>query len=215
MTVKAIIFDMDGVLVDSEPVKAKVWQKVFKKYNVKNANKFFKDRIGNPGLLITEELIKLHNLRKSPSEILDEIHQDYIEYIKKYPPVPIKNSIEFLKSIDRNRYLIGLASSEYMATIVQQLHSVEICDYFDNVFSGKEDVARDKPNPDIYIMVAKKLGLLPSECIAVEDSEVGVLSAKSAGMKVIGFKSPNSGKQDLSGADHVYRNLTLIDLDNI
>ena len=85
----------------------------------------------------------------------------------------------------------------------------ELEDYFSCILSG-EEVENGKPAPDIYVETAKKLGIVPEECIVIEDSKNGVMAAKEAGMKCIGFKNINSGEQDLSKADYIVNSIVEI-----
>lgn len=86
--------------------------------------------------------------------------------------------------------------------------------WFD-VLVTADDITRSKPDPEIYLKAAQLLGVDPGSCVAIEDAELGMQSAKSAGMRVIAFLNPNSGKQDTSKADFVVSSIRDIDLDKL
>ena len=105
---------------------------------------------------------------------------------------------------------MAIASSSSPELIREVIRRLGIAKYFRELVSGDE-VARPKPNPDVYLTAAKKIGADPSECVVLEDSHNGVLAAKSAGMFCIGFRSPHSGNQDLSTADIIVNSIRDID----
>ena len=94
------------------------------------------------------------------------------------------------------------------------LSRMNIDKYFDSVTSG-EDVEHGKPAPDVFLLAAERLGVLPEECTVVEDSGLGVIAAKSAGMRAVGYNNPTSGKQDLSPADIIVYDFSKIDINSI
>jgi beta-phosphoglucomutase-like phosphatase (HAD superfamily) len=91
------------------------------------------------------------------------------------------------------------------------LRRLEIRHLFDSVI-GAEDITHSKPNPEILLMCAKRLNANPVECLVVEDAKLGVEAAKTAGMKCLGYRNPDSGKQDLSKADFVADDFSKLDI---
>lgn len=106
---------------------------------------------------------------------------------------------------------MALASSNNRKTVDLIVEKFNLDKYLSVIMSG-EDVKEGKPNPEIFIKTAEKLGLSPTDCIVIEDAENGVLAAKSAEMKCIGLKNPGSGNQDLSKADLVVNSFQELDL---
>jgi beta-phosphoglucomutase-like phosphatase (HAD superfamily) len=110
---------------------------------------------------------------------------------------------------------LGLASSEGLNIIKRNLRRLDIFELFDVISSGGDEVDRNKPDPAIYSLSAMKLGIDSSRCLAIEDTQPGVISAKSAGMHCVGFINSNSGDQDFSLVDiktDDLRNLSIADI---
>ncbi len=196
---KAVIFDMDGVIVDSEPIHFEVDKRVLKKcgFIVNDDVLYPYVGVSNPEVwkdlkekyylpLSVEELLKLQSELKA--EILNEIKIEAIDGIK-----------ELLNELKHRKILTAVASSSPRAYIETILERIGIREYFKVILSG-EEVPRGKPYPDIFLKTAEMLRVDPEECIVIEDSTNGVKAALSAGMKCIGYANLNSGSQDLSSA---------------
>nr|WP_330362508.1 HAD-IA family hydrolase [[Clostridium] dakarense] len=119
-----------------------------------------------------------------------------------------------IKNLKKNNIKIGLASSSPICDILDVTKSTGIYKYFDKLVSG-ESVEKSKPSPDIFLKAADELGVNSEECIVIEDSKNGVLAAKSANMKCIGFFNKDSGNQDLSSSDIIMSNMSDIDYEFI
>lgn len=105
-----------------------------------------------------------------------------------------------------------VASSATRHNIETVMAKFEIEEDFEGYASG-QDVSRPKPNPDIFLLAAEKLGLAPQDCVVIEDAKHGVGAAKSAGMPCIGYRNSSSGDQDLSEADKIVDHIDLITID--
>ena len=130
--------------------------------------------------------------------------------IDSEPAPVIESSVKFLKSLPRDRVKIGIASSDFPVNIEKHMSQIGTLSYVDAITSGEKgsgEVERDKPFPDIYLVTARKLGVAPEDCMGIEDTAPGIKAVKSAGMYCIGFRNPNSGKQDYSEADLVVADL--------
>ena len=210
---EAVIFDMDGVLVDSEPLKAESWEKVLAKYRVENGGKWYTARIGTPGKDIAKEAVREFSLSVSDEFLFRDNRSLYLG-MSEERATPIYSSIKFLESIP-DYVKIGVASSEYKRVIERKMELIGINGFIQAITSGVEEVTHDKPHPEVYLRTAEKLGVLPEKCLAVEDSRTGVESAKNANMRCIGFRNPNSGNQDFSRADIIVDDLTKLDIEKI
>jgi len=208
--IEAIIFDMDGVLIDSEILKARAWGKTLENYT-KSGYDFYMRSFGPSDFVIAEKALKEFNFNADPQEIASKWNESYHELLK-LDLQPIKSSIEFLKSISR-KYKIGLASSEERKTIDNNLKRLNIDNYFHSIVSGKDEAKNNKPDPEIYLIMSKKIGSKPPQCLAIEDSPAGIESAKSAGMYCIGFRNNYNITRDLSKSDIITDNLMNINLD--
>lgn len=112
------------------------------------------------------------------------------------------------------KYLLALASSNNRKIVDSIMDRFDLSKYIKVSISG-EDVLKGKPNPEIFLKAAKKLDVKPSNCVVIEDAFAGVQAAKAAGMKCIGYKNLNSGKQDLSDADLIVESFSELSLDCI
>jgi HAD superfamily hydrolase (TIGR01509 family) len=206
MEIKAIIFDKDGVLVDSEEVKATAWERTLNSYDVRDGFSWYLSHLGPSSESLAKEAIGAFNLDEDPERISREWHKNYL--VIKDHVKPIKENLKLL-SILAKTYLIGVASSMDKATIETEMLKFGYQEYIQACVSG-EDVANNKPAPDVYFSAVEMLGVKPSECVAIEDSPTGIDAAKSAGIFCIGFKNPLYDL-DLRAADLIVTNLTQID----
>jgi len=213
--IKAVIFDMDGVLTDSEVLKAESWKRILEEFGVKEGDKWYIKNMGNPGIELSKQATKEFNLLIDYKTFFKKNREIYLQILNKEGTIPIKEAINFLKSLPKEKLKIGLASSEYEKIIKQHLNSIKILHLFNAITSGADETEKGKPNPEIYLITAKKLGIKPKECIVIEDSSPGIEAAKRAGMKCIAYKNPNSGNQDLSKADFIVNSLLELDLNKI
>src|SRR3989338_11422888 len=212
--IKGIIFDMDGTLLDSEVLKAKAWKMALEEYGAENGDNFYRENIGNTGSIISKRAVNEFSLLIEPEEILRKKENNYLELLKKGAE-PINSTIEFLKSMVGEKIKLGLASSERKTIIEEQLKLAGVYDYFDVIVSGKDEVERNKPSPEIYLLTAKKLCINANECVVIEDSSPGIEAAKKAGMLCIGYRNPHSGEQDFSKADFIVNDSSLSRLSGI
>lgn len=161
-----------------------------------------------------EVLIKRHGIQKTVDELITKQKAYKTKRFLDEKLEPIDGIIDLLRDGKRNGLKIALATSspKYFAKFV--LRSVKTMVFFNELVTA-DDVCESKPNPEIYLKAAKVLRVLPEECIAIEDAHFGVLSAKGAGMRCIGYKNPNSGNQDISMADLVVSSIEDINLAKI
>lgn len=180
--VKAVIFDMDGVIIDSNPVHFKAWINVIKPFGINLVLDDFKDLIGKHSTVVAKHIKEKYGL--SPS-VLDLVKMKKAKYIELLPiEVELRsNSVDFIDAV-RQKYSTAVATSEDAKTTKLVMNKFELNDRFDTIFTS-DDINKPKPYPEIYLKTAKALGVEPNECIVVEDTVPGVESAKRAGMKCI------------------------------
>lgn len=181
--IKAFIFDMDGVILDSETICDKAWLEVAKKQNLPNPQDVMKQCLGT-NKNDTIQILKKNYGADFDSEYFIQQTSDYfhqIEFSSGIPLMPFaKEILDYLKP----KYRIALASSTRKATVERQLKAVGVLDYFETLTCG-DMVEHSKPNPEIYLMACKSLGLKPEECVAIEDSPNGIKSAFAANLHTI------------------------------
>lgn len=184
--IKAVIFDIDGVLVESEEFYMNRRMKFFKELNIIPGSTDINDFIG--GNLDKNWEILVPNNEKLRKKLKDQ-------YFKEFEP---NNKIDFLKYSRRNllkvfkflknrKIKIALASAGSVKNITAFIKSLNLEEYIEFFISG-EKCLKNKPNPEIYIKSVKKLGLAKKEILVVEDSKAGIEAAKNAGLTVLAFK---------------------------
>lgn len=205
---KAVIFDMDGVIIDSEPIHKEVEKKIFKKFGANISEEEHNSYIGMTSMGMWNEIKVRHNFKQSFSveELIEMEVKNYIELIQSNRNIkPINGVVELIDELHKNNIKLAIASSAVRKSIETVVDMFELEKYFEIRISG-EDIKNGKPAPDIFLVAARHLGVKPKDCIVVEDSKNGVQAAKEAGMKCIGFRNLNSGNQDLSFADIIISN---------
>lgn len=180
---KGIIFDMDGVLVDSEQFYYQRRKDFLSEYDLAIDHLPIQQMIGADMRSLWDLLIE-ENDSDYDKSWLNEKYQEY----KKEHPIDYtllinQDAKQILRFLKRKKFKIGLASSSSIDVIEEVLKIDQLSSYFDFVVSGTR-FEKSKPEPDIYIYAAAELGLEPAECIAIEDSERGILAAKRAGLTV-------------------------------
>lgn len=214
MMIKAVIFDMDGVIVDSEPSHKKVFEKILKNLNLEISEEEYLSFIGTSNTHMWTILKKNYDLKETIEELVSNQIKENIEDFRRSNEKPIPGIVDLLKKLKNNDISTAVASSSPTEGIKLVLEKFRIEDYFDNILSG-ENLKRGKPAPDIFLMTANKLNVEPKHCVVIEDSENGVKAARSAGMRCIGFQNKNSGNQDLSNADIIVNSIEEINLNLI
>ena len=212
--IKAIIFDLDGVIVNSERLKSLAWKKVLEKYGVDNGDEWYKKNIGNTREYLAKKAIEEFSINDDWKILFDRKANNYFEMLKTTTE-PIQSTVDFIKSIPKEKYKLAVNSAINKWVIEHQIGLIGISHLFDALTSGLDELPPhyEKPHPEIYLRTARKLNVLPEFCLGIEDSTPGVKSVKSAGMKCIGFINPNSGNQDLSEADLIVDDLRKVPLE--
>ncbi|MBE6067253.1 MAG: HAD family phosphatase [Clostridium lundense] len=199
--VKAVIFDMDGVIIDSEPLHLSIEEDIFKKLGISITYEEHNTFIGTTSHYMWNKIKTNHNLTESLEELVELDRNTYLDFLNNTLDLqPIKGVKELIINLHKNNIKLAVASSSPLNVIEKILSLFEIRGYFDYIVTG-DCVSKSKPEPDIFLYAAKKLDADPKECVVIEDSHNGVLAAKKANMKCIGYKNVNSGNQDLSKAD--------------
>jgi len=211
---KAVIFDMDGVLIDSEPLWKIAMEEVFISIGCPLTRKDFQKTVG----LRLDEVIEYWHAHTgwdntSPKEVENRIVQRMIELLKEYGE-PLSGVVDTLKHLKSKNFKIGLATSSYEVLINTVLDTLLIRDYFDFTHSAEKE-SYGKPHPAVYLSVAKKFNIHPKDCLVIEDSLNGIISGKAARMKVVCIpEKSHSLEPKLSLADYQFEDMSLF-LDHI
>lgn len=205
--IKAVLFDMDGVLVNTEPVHFRMWKETFHNRGLDVSYDVYKGCIGTTDDYLMD-LIWEHYGRdfRGDKKFLEErmAIEGRMSKEESFPEMP--GVREMLHRLHEAGFLLAIASSSPVSRIETMVDYIGIRQYFSLLNSG-ENVARSKPAPDIYLDTAKKLGVEPAECVVLEDSGNGSIAAVSAGMACVGLRNPDSGDQNLEKAKVIIQRL--------
>lgn len=213
-TTKTVIFDMDGVISDTQKVHAEMESKILKTYEIDISP----DEITRiyAGTSDSEFFPKVFSdFKKEVPQDVDSVNEKKLEAITRalrgnVVPIPgVKNLINILKI---EGFPLGVASGSGPELINLILSELGIRDEFDEITSS-EEVERGKPDPAVFLLAAKKLNSKPNECLVIEDGVNGMIAAKNAGMKCIGLVPEKDA--DVYPADLLVQSLEEISIETI
>jgi HAD superfamily hydrolase (TIGR01509 family) len=201
----AILFDMDGLMIDSEQTRAESFKIVIRKHGgIVKEN--IPQIIGVRALDNWKIMQKRYGLSESPDQLLEEGEAEYTKLIQKDMPLVMPGLFHLIDHIKKMNLKRAVVSSSRMEHITLKLNKLKIDDFFQAIVSG-DMVTNGKPNPEGYLVAAGKLNVNPADCLVLEDAPSGVLAAKAAGMSCIAIPSPYSINGDFSQADYILKNL--------
>lgn len=206
--IKAVLFDMDGVLVNTEPVHFLMWKEAFHNRGLDVSYDVYKGCIGTTNDYLMDLIWDNYGRDfRGDKKFLEErmAIEERMPKEESFPEMPgVK---EMLRGLHEAGFLLAIASSSPMNRIETAVDHLGVRQYFSLLNSG-ENVARSKPAPDIYLDTAKKLGVEPAECVVLEDSGNGSIAAVAAGMICVGLDNPDSGDQNLEKAKVIIHRLS-------
>ncbi len=210
--IKAIIFDMDGVISDTQTLQSKVEESLLKKYGIKmTADEITEKYAGIADKEWFSMLIKDFDLKVDLESIIDEKWGTLLK-IAQNNVKEIEGATELINNFKKNQFKLALASASPFEFINLVLSGLKIKDKFDILTSATE-VEKGKPDPKIFLLTAQRLNLKPEECLVIEDGINGMVAAKVAKMKCIGLvktKDQNKYPADLLVSSLKDINLELI-----
>lgn len=212
--IEAAIFDMDGVLIDSEPLHFMSDITLLKRLNIETTKEYHNKYVGFSAPDKWREIKDEFNIQNSLQEILNMSVSTKLELLSRSDYDPIDGIPELLEKLNIHNIPVAVASSSSGRFIKEVLKKIRVEKYIKTWVSG-ENLEKSKPEPDIFLKTAEVLQVNPRGCVVVEDSKNGVIAAKKAGMKCIGFVNVNSGNQDLSKADIIVDKITKININNL
>ncbi|MBF0695543.1 MAG: HAD family hydrolase [Flavobacterium sp.] len=199
--ITTVIFDMDGVIVDTEPVHYFAFQQHFKLLNIEIPRELYATFTGNSTKNIYQKLKDQFGLQEEVEKLVDikrAIFNDAFD--SKEDLFLLDGVLDLIVDLHQNGMQLILASSSAYVTIEKIFNRFKLHQYFSHIVSG-EDFPQSKPHPAIFEKAAELSGHPKEKCIVIEDSTNGIKSAKSAGIFCIGYDSEHSKLQDLSLAD--------------
>jgi HAD superfamily hydrolase (TIGR01509 family) len=205
--IKAVIFDMNGVIIDDEHIHELAFQETVKRYNIDLSHEdYLECCAGKTDYAGYKEIASKFTIHLNVDKLLNEKSQAYLNLFptnkKKYPGV-----INLIRLLSKD-FILALTSSSSKAEVDLIIKEFDIQEEFQVTISA-DDVTKGKPNPEPYLTTAEKLSLSPYECVAIEDSKSGVISAKSAGCYCIGIITTHH-KSDLEQSDLIVHDFSEI-----
>lgn len=211
--INAVIFDMDGVVAETEHIHIQAEKQTMLEYGVRTSEDELHQYTGTTAEHMFTGLIRKYKLDTTFDEIFKTKEQILFELLAK-DVQPTKGVLELICKLKNMKIKLGIASSSHRRLIEYILNRLALTHLFDCVV-GAEDIVNSKPNPEIFLTCARILKVRPTNCLVVEDSTFGVEAAKRAGMKCLGYKNPHSGKQDLSRADALSYDFSKLDVQSL
>ncbi|WP_163444525.1 HAD family hydrolase [Flavobacterium columnare] len=201
--IKTVIFDMDGVIVDTEPVHKYAYYQCFKELSITVSDSMYASFTGNSTRNVFQKLKKTFNLDYEVETLVLRKREFFNEAFDIKPDLElIEGVLDLIKKLHAQGIQLILASSSSASTINRVFNRFDLNQYFTHKISG-EDFPKSKPDPAIFLHAASLSEASKENCIVIEDSTNGVKAAHSAGIYCIGYNSVNSKLQDLSLANEV------------
>ena len=209
--IQTVIFDMDGVIVDTEPVHRYAYFQHFSELNIDVSEELFTSFTGNSTRNVFQRVNSIFNLNADVEELILRKRTIFNDAFDHKEDLELLAGVEnLIKNLHENGVELILASSASKVTIDRVFRRFGLHPYFSNIVSG-EDFPKSKPHPAIFEFAAS-LSKAPKEnCIVIEDSTNGVLAAKAAGIYCVGYNSIHSKLQDLSKADLIINHFNELD----
>lgn len=211
--IEAVIFDLDGTLIDSMWVWEKVDEEYFARFNIEQPKEFNSEIEGRSFRETAEYFKSRFKIPRSIEEIEDDWNR--MAWDKYEHEVPLKKGVmRFLEFLKKNKIKMGIATSNSRELVELVTKANGISDFFDYICTATE-VQKGKPEPDIYLKVAKGLNKNPKKCLVFEDVVNGIIAGKRANMKVCAVydeSSKESTTKKIKYADYYVENFTDIDL---
>ena len=200
---KCIIFDMDGVIIDSEEIHKKAYYETFVSIGVNVSDQLYKTLTGSSTLNAFQKLVTHFNLDVDPEKLVLEKRKKYVNFFENDPTLHLVEGVEeFIKYSFNRGFTLVLASSSAMVNIDRVFNRFDLNSYFTAKISGA-DLRASKPHPEIFEKAAILGKTSKEHCIVIEDSDNGVKSANDAGIFVVGYKNPIVEDQTLENADFI------------
>ncbi|MHA7608213.1 HAD family phosphatase [Elizabethkingia meningoseptica] len=203
MPLKAVLFDMDGVIVDTEPLHRKAYFKMFEEFGIDVTEELFNTFTGKTTLSVCNELIKHFNLGLTPQELIEKKRSHFKYLFGNDPDFDLIPGVrKLIENYYQNNVKMVLASSASMTTINWVFEKFGLEKYFIGKISGA-DLKESKPHPEIFELAAEMSGEDKNNCIVIEDSTNGIQAAYSADIFCVAYKSIHSENQKYDKAQKI------------
>jgi len=205
--IKAVIFDLDGVIINSEPLHDESTAIVLQKNGISISEKERKQFLGLNDKEIFSQVVKENKLKKTPEDLIQEREKVYFDLIKKKGLELFPGVLEAIQKFSK-RYKLAITTSSEKSKVDFTLKKFNLSQYFPIIITG-EDITKGKPDPEPYIKTIKQLGVKSKECLVIEDSINGMKSALDAGCFCIAVTNTFPAAQ-LKQADMIVQNISEI-----
>jgi len=207
-----VIFDMDDVLVDSNKIIWNSFNKLLEPFKIHLSNNDIKQRLGNSLRDNINIWNKKHKLTLNLEEFSKKSWGIQLRSLEKMDVD--KNLIALLETLKSNKILMGVGTSSQKFRADKILDILKIKDYFSAVITAS-DIINHKPNPDLFLEAAKRLGIPPEKCIVIEDAESGIEATKRGNMKSIGLLTKYNSKNNFDKADLIIKDFSELSYDKL
>jgi len=212
---KAVIFDMDGVIVNSEPLHHLAYKKMFEEFKLDVSNSLYESFTGQSTYSICEQLCEIFDLKVDANALVLSKRKHFKVIFENDSSFEmIDGAMNLIKDYFENNLTLVLASSASMTNIERIFKKFDLNKFFKAKISGA-DLKESKPNPEIFVKAAELAGFKKEECIVIEDSTSGIMASKSAGIYCVGYNSYNSKNQNYDNANLVVSDLNEIKFSKI
>ncbi len=200
---QAVLFDMDGVIVDTEPLHKKAYFSMFNDVNIDVSEEMYEAFTGQSTINICKQLCTHFSLSEAPEALMSIKRKHFKQLFATDSDLDLLDGVlDLIKDYYNNGLTLVLASSASMPNINRIFERFDLNQYFKAKLSGA-DLKASKPHPEIFIKAAEAAGHKKEACMVIEDSTNGIAAAKAAGIFCVGYNSANSKNQDYSKADIV------------
>jgi len=207
---QCVIFDMDGVIIDSEEIHKKAYYETFKNLGVEVSEELYKTMTGSSTINAFQKLVNHFNLNDIPEELVLQKRKCYVNYFENDPTLSLVNGVkELIQFLYKQNLTLVLASSSAMVNINRVFSRFDLNQYFTAKISGA-DLTASKPHPEIFEKAAILGGVSKEQCIVIEDSDNGIKAANDAGIFVVGYENPLVSDQTLKDANLIIRDYNIL-----
>jgi len=202
-SIKCVIFDMDGVIIDSEEIHKKAYYETFNTLNIEVSDTLYKSFTGSSTINAFQRLVAHFDLKNNPKELVLDKRKRYVNFFENDPNLHLVAGVEeIIKYFYNKGIILILASSSAMINIDRVFNRFNLNTYFAAKISGA-DLKESKPNPEIFNKAAILENISKENCVVIEDSDNGITAANDANIFVFGYANKLSEGQTLENADFV------------
>ncbi|HAH23465.1 MAG TPA: phosphatase [Prolixibacteraceae bacterium] len=210
--IKAIIFDMDGVLVDSEPFNVEIERRQFELNHLSITEEEHHQYMGVASDVMWRKIALGHSLPIEIETLIDQNRTESILFFTEVNHIPVMPGlVDLLEQLTKKNYPMAVASSSFPEIIELILQRTGLRKYFQVVVSSQE-AGKSKPEPDVFLLAAQRLGVNPQDCLVIEDSANGIKAAHAAGIRCIAFQGPGANPDHQKEADTVVKSFDQLSL---